>query len=130
MLITLIFAEGRRKENVETKLRQDRSDRKITFAKEQYNGESFASKETPEFYKYASHGNEWYVGKGCDKYVGVIVQIDNDEPSKPILSDMVYDIDLRRGIPEAIEDFDNKIIKYLTEQLDSNNYIDLDDIII
>ena len=129
MIITLAFAEGRNKENVETKLRQGRHDRKITFAKEQYNGESFASKESPELYKYVSHGNVWYVGKGCDKYVGVIVQIDDDEPSKPILSDMVYNRDLRSGIPEAIEDFDDKIIKYLTGQLDANNYIDLDDII-
>lgn len=130
MIIKLIFAEGRNKEHTERRLKQGMYDREIKFEKEQYNGESLATKVNPTSYKYTNDGSQWYIGRGCEQYVGVVIQIDDQEPSEPIMSDIQYNNVNRCTDPNVIENFDNKISEYISEKIGTIDYIELDDIVL
>lgn len=132
MRIVLNFTEADEIDEIKNNLDENWYDISIRYDIDTYTGDSLATKTTPSSYVYVDTIDEtlrWYIGNHCRQYTAVVIQIDDREPSKPIISDKLSHFHSYEGIPEAIEAFDNKIIQYLTESLGTDYYIDLDDII-
>lgn len=69
--------------------------------------------------------DRWYVGQHYEKYCGVRIIINDQEPSDPIISESMKEIPY---IPQRINDFMQQIKDYIDAN-SVDNYIDLDDII-